>query len=95
MGGDRPAFVVAHRSAGPVHQLQVIRQGEGDALGGIGVFATDEGEQIEGLLGGWICGCGLLDLGVAENWRRRSWMEVKSLSSGVSAIPARMGLRST
>jgi len=35
-------FVVVHRSAGPVHQLQVIRQGEGDTLGCVGMLTAHE-----------------------------------------------------
>ena len=52
MRRNRTAFVVPDCPTRPVHLLQIVRQGEGDAFRAVGVLPTDEGEQIGGLCSG-------------------------------------------
>ena len=47
--GDGPALVLAHRPAGPVDQLQVVDEVEGQPLGPALACAAHEGVQLSQL----------------------------------------------
>jgi len=51
LGRDYSTFVVTYRFAGPIHQLQMIRQAEANAFRGVDMFTTMEGQQVCGPFG--------------------------------------------